>query len=76
MISTNSDVIMHLKENAKIFKSFKILLHGGFSSTIETRRLISKLKTKENTLMQWHTQACNITTNTKVKIYLPYLNLT
>ena len=33
------------------------------------RRLLTKLKTKEYVVVQWHTQAGNITTNMKVKIY-------
>ena len=42
------------------------------------RRLLTKLKTKEYVVVQWHTQAGNITTNLKVKIYftLPELSMT
>ena len=35
---------------------------------IVTRRPMTKLKTKEYSVTKWHTQAGNITTNTKVKI--------
>ena len=42
------------------------------------RRQITKLNTKIDTLMQWHSQDGNITTNLKVKIYftLPELSAT
>ena len=33
-----------------------------------TRRPIEKLNTKKDAVMQWHTQAGNITTDNKVKI--------
>ena len=34
------------------------------------RRLTTKIRTKEDIVMQWKTQAGNITTNLKVKIFL------
>ena len=37
---------------------------------IVIRGLIKNLKTREDSATQWHTQAGNITTNIKVKIYL------
>ena len=42
------------------------------------RMLTKKNHTKIDTVMQWHTQKCNITTNIKVKIYitLPELSAT
>ena len=50
------------------FNNFKILLDSGCSSTIVMRRLIEKLNTKKDNLIQWHTYAGNINTNLKVKI--------
>ena len=43
-----------------------------------TIRLIKKLKPKEDTVMQWNTQAGKFTTNMKVKIYctLPEFRVT
>ena len=38
------------------------------------RIIITKLKTKKDDMIKWHTQAGNITTNMKVKVYLPHLN--
>ena len=47
------------------FKKSIILLDSGCSSTILLGRLVEKIHPK-NSLMQWHTQAGNITTNLKV----------
>ena len=52
------------------FKKFKILLDSGCISAIVMRMPINKLNPKEDDVMQWHTQAVNITTIIKVKIYL------
>ena len=51
-------------------------MDSGYSSTILTRRLIIKLNPNKDSTMQWHTQAGNITTNLKVKVYftLPTLS--
>ena len=54
----------------EIFKNLQIFLDSGFSSTIVMRSLTEKLKTKEDSVMHWHTYAVNITTNMKVEIYL------
>ena len=42
------------------------------------RRLVGKLSAEKYALMQWHTQAVNITTNLKVKVdfILPALSAT
>ena len=42
------------------------------------RRLVEKLRLEKGAVMQWHTQAGNITTNIKVKLYftLPTLSAT
>ena len=56
------------KANLRTFKYYWIL-DIGFSSTIIMIKLITKLKTKEYYVMQWQTEAGNITTNLKVEIY-------
>ena len=50
------------------FKNFLIILDSGCISTIVMRRLIGKLHPEKDAVMQWHTQARNITTNLKVKV--------
>ena len=42
------------------------------------RRLFEKLHPEKDAMMQWHTQAGNITTNHKVKVYftLPAISAT
>ena len=44
------------------FKNFCILLGGGCNSTIVMGRLVEKLYTEKDDLMQWHTKAGNINT--------------
>ena len=56
------------KDKAK-FKNFRVLLDSGCSSTIVMGRLVEKLYPGKYSQMQWHTQAVNITTNLKVKVY-------
>ena len=60
------------------FKNFHILSDSRCSSTVITRRLITKLNTKIDTVMQCHTQEGDTTTNLKVKIdfTLPELSAT
>ena len=60
------------------FKNFRILLGIGCSSRIVMIMLIENLSAKKGSVMQWHTQAGNITTNLKDKIYfnLPELSAT
>ena len=60
---------MNTRRGKTRFKSFQILLDSGYSYMIVMRRLMTKLKTKDDSVIQWHTQSGNITTNTKVKIY-------
>ena len=67
---------MNTQKGREKFKNFHILLDSRCISTIIMRRLIKKLNTKIDTVMQLHTQEGNITTNIKVKIYftLPELS--
>ena len=67
---------MNTRKGKKKFINFCIILDIGCSSTIVMGRLIEKLRPEKDTIMQWNTQARNITTNIKVKIYfiLPALS--
>ena len=47
-------------------KNIRILLENGCSSMIVMIRPTTKIKTKTNAMMQWNTQAVNLTTNMKV----------
>ena len=60
------------------FNIFQILLDSGCSSTIVMVRIFERLHPEKYYVMQWHTQAGNITTNIKVEIYfiLPALSAT
>ena len=60
---------MNTKKGIARLNSFQILLDGGCSSTIVMGRLVKKLNLDKNAVIQWHTQAGNITTNLEVKIY-------
>ena len=42
---------------------------SGCSYTIVVGRLVGKLHSDKDAVMQWHMQAGNITTNIKVKVY-------
>ena len=66
---------MNTQKSRAKFKHFRILLNSGCSFTIMMRRLITTLNHKIENAMQCHTQVGNITTNIKVKIDFPYLNL-
>ena len=61
---------MNTQKGKARFKKFRILLDSGCISTIVIRRLITKLNLKEDAVIQWCSEARNITTNIKVKIYL------
>ena len=61
-------VCMNARTGKTKFKNFRDLLYSGCSSTIAMGRLIQKLNSEEDDLMQWHTQAGRITANLKVKI--------
>ena len=60
---------MHIRKGKSKFIFFRILLESGFSSTIVMGMPVEKLPLKKDDPMQWHTQAGNITTNLKVKVY-------
>ena len=59
---------MNTRKGRAKFKNFHILLDSRCSSTIIMRRLITKIITKIDTMMQCHKQEGHITTNLKVKI--------
>ena len=59
---------MYTRKGRAKLKNFSILLDSGCSSTVVMGRLVNKLGLKEDTPMQWNTQAGNITTNPKVKV--------
>ena len=67
---------MNARKGKAEFKNFQILLDSGFSSTIVMGILVEKIHPKKYAVMQWHTQAVNITTNLKVEVdfTLPSLN--
>ena len=50
------------------FKNSRILFGSVCSSTIVMVRLVEKLRLEKDAVMQWQTQAGNITTNIKVKV--------
>ena len=59
---------MNTRKGRAKFKSFQILLDIRYSSMIVTSRLVEKLLPEKDDVMQWQTQARNITTGFKVKI--------
>ena len=69
-------VCMNTRKGKSKFNNFRILLDSGCSSTIVMGRLVGKIHTDKDDMIQWHTQAGNITTNLKVKVYftLPALS--
>ena len=69
---------MHTRKGIAKLENFRILLDSGYSSTVLMRRLVHKQRTGKDTLMQWQTQARNITTILKVIVYitLPALSAT
>ena len=60
------------------FSKFRILLDSGCSFAVVMGRLVEIIHPKKDDVMQWHTQANNITTNPKVEVYftLPELSAT
>ena len=62
-------VCMNTRRRNVKYKKYWILIDSGCSSIFLIIRLRTKLETKKYYMMQWHTQAVNITTNLKVKIY-------
>ena len=58
-----------LEKGKSMANKLQILLDSGYSSIIVMGRLVENLKIEKYAVMQWHTQAGNITTNHKVKVY-------
>ena len=57
------------KQNGRAkFNNFQILLDSRCSSKSLTGGLITEINTKEDDVIQWHTQSGGITTNIKVKM--------
>ena len=69
---------MNTRRGKANFNNFRILLGSGCISTILMQRLMKKPETEKDYVMQWHTQAVNITNNLKVRIYstLPEFSVT
>ena len=69
---------MNTRKGEEKFKNFQIILDSGYSSTIVARRIVGKLNPDKDAVMQWYTQAGNITNDLKVKVYftLPALSAT
>ena len=61
---------MNIGKDKSKFKKLRIILDSERSSPIVMGRLVNNLGLEEYASMQWNTQAENITTNLKVKIYL------
>ena len=59
---------MNTRKGRVRFKNYRILLDSVCSYTIVTRRLVQKLRPRKDDVMQWQTQAGNITTNIKVNV--------
>ena len=71
-INSHHSPILHgcinIRKFRKKFENFRILLDSGCSSAIVMRRIAEKPHPDKYAMMQWHTQAGNITTNNKVKV--------
>ena len=59
---------MNTRKSRSKFKIFQILLGVGCRSTIVIESLVEKLHPEKYYVVQWHTQAGNITTNIKAKV--------
>ena len=57
---------MNTRKVREKFKNFRIILDSVCSSMIVTRRMDEKLCPEKYAVIQWQTQAGNITTNSKV----------
>ena len=68
-------VCMNTRRSKANFNNFHILLDSGCSSTIVMGNMVEKPSTEKDALMQWHTQAGNITTNIEVKVDFTLLAL-
>ena len=58
---------MNTRKGKARFKKFPILLDSGCSSTILIGRLVEKMHPEKDSVIQWHIQAGNITTNLNIK---------
>ena len=61
-------VYINIRKGRARFKNFRILLDNQCSSTIVMVRLIKILSPEKDVVMQWYTQAVNITNNNKVGV--------
>ena len=61
-------VCMNTRKGKAKFKNLHMLLYSGCTSNILMGRIVKKLASEKYSLMQWNTQARNITTNLKVKV--------
>ena len=61
-------VCINTRKGRERFKNFQILLDSGCSYTITMIMIVGKLHPEKDSVMQWHTQDGNITTNLKVKV--------
>ena len=59
---------MNTRKGMAKFKSYQIMLDNGCSSMIVMGNLVEKLCLKKYAVMQYHTQAGNITTDLEVKV--------
>ena len=59
---------MNTRKGRVKFKNLKIILESGFTSKIRMGKLVEKLHPEKDAVVQWHTQAGNITPSFKVKI--------
>ena len=60
---------MNARKGRAKFKNFRIILYSRCSSTILMRRLVQKLCPEKYSVIQWQTQARNVTTDLKVNVY-------
>ena len=68
---------MNIRKGKAKFKNFLILMDSGCSPTIIMGGIIKNLILKKS-VMQWHMQAVNITTNSNINTYftLPEISAT
>ena len=69
---------MDTRRGKEKFKNIRILFDSGFSYKILMVRLVENLLLERDTVMQWHAQDRNFTTNLKVEVdfTLPALSAT
>ena len=61
-------VCMNTRHGRSNFKNFRILLGSVHRSTIVMGSLVEKLHPEKHAVIQWHTQAGDITNNINVKV--------